>query len=86
MNEDSLSQPALSLSPPKLQEKERKATQKEPLIRGATPETQPATRDPALEASKAIQEQLLRSIEKQFQGGLVLKALEPLYHSTLGQE
>ena len=33
-----------------------------------------------------IQEQLLRSIEKQFQGGLVFKARRLLYHSTLGRE
>ena len=34
----------------------------------------------------SIQEQLLRSIEKQFQGGLVFKARRLLYHSTLGRE
>ena len=34
----------------------------------------------------SIQEQLLRSIEKQFQGGLVFEARRLLYHSTLGRE
>jgi len=34
----------------------------------------------------SIQEQLLRSNEKQFQGGLVCKARGRLYHSTLGRE
>ena len=33
-----------------------------------------------------IREQLLRSNEKQFQGGLVFKARRLLYHSTLGRE
>ena len=32
------------------------------------------------------QAQLLRSIEKHFQGGLVFKARRLLYHSTLGRE
>ena len=34
----------------------------------------------------SIQEQLLRSNEKQFRGGLVFKARRRLYHSTLGRE
>ena len=34
----------------------------------------------------SIQEHLLRSNEKQFQGGLVSKARRLLYHSTLGRE
>ena len=34
----------------------------------------------------SVQEQLLRGIEKQFQGGLVFKARILLYHSTLGRE
>ena len=34
----------------------------------------------------SVQEQLLRSIEKQIQGGLVFKAGRLLYHSTLGRE
>ena len=33
-----------------------------------------------------IREQLLRSKEKQLQGGLVFKARRLLYHSTLGRE
>ena len=33
-----------------------------------------------------IREQLLRSNEKQFQGGLVFKARRLLHHSTLGRE
>ena len=37
-------------------------------------------------AGSAIREQLLRSNEKQFQGGLVFKARRLLYHSTLGRE
>ena len=41
-------------------------------------------RQPSMGGS--VQEQLLRSIEKQFQGGLVSKARRPLYHSTLGRE
>ena len=34
----------------------------------------------------SIQEQLLRSNEKQFRGGLVFKARSLLYHSSLGRE
>ena len=34
----------------------------------------------------ALQEQLLRSNVKQFQGGLVFKARRLLYHSSLGRE
>ena len=34
----------------------------------------------------SIQEQLLRSNEKQFRGGLVFKARRLLYRSTLGRE
>jgi len=34
----------------------------------------------------SIQEQVLRSNEKQFQGGLAFKARRLLYHSTLGRE
>ena len=33
-----------------------------------------------------IRERMLRSNEKQFQGGLVFKARRLLYHSTLGRE
>ena len=44
------------------------------------------TRSAAEPAQLSMQEQLLRSNEEQFRGGLVFKARRRLYHSTLGRE
>ena len=48
--------------------------------------TFPPSYFPTFARSAAIQEQLLRSIEKQFQEGLLFKARRLLYHSTPGPE
>ena len=51
-----------------------------------TKSSPPEDREPTAETSPTVQEQLLRSIEKQFQGGLVFGARRLVYHSTLGRE
>ena len=48
--------------------------------------TNPFNRELYRTAQLSIQEQLLRSNEKQFRGGLVFKARGRVYHSTLGRE